>query len=141
MEFGAFGCSVVNMLPRIHRLTIKKDFVRVACARPFHALHFTMRAIPNGLPVTRIGIVTGLKVSKRATKRNRIKRIIRDVFQRHFPSLHTGADIVIHAKSTAVGVSYKDLSNEIGNVLNKAKVLQSPWVDTLGETKKSKKPT
>lgn len=124
------------MLPRAHRLTIKKDFDRVARARPFHALHFTLRVVSNNLPVTRIGIVTGLKVSKRATKRNRIKRIIREVFQRHLPSLHTGADIVIHAKSTAVGVSYEDFSNEIGIVLNRANVLQSPWVDTLGKALK-----
>lgn len=127
-----------GMLPRVHRLTAKNDFDRVARARPFHAPHCTIRAIPNGLQVTRIGIVAGLKVSKRSTKRNRIKRIIREVFQRHFPSIHTGADIVIHTKSTAVGVSYEDFSNEIGNVLNKAKVLQFPWVDTLGETLRSK---
>ena len=91
-----------------------------------------MRVALNGLPVTRIGIVVGLKVSKRANIRNRVKRLIREVFQRHLPSIRTGIDIVVHTKPATIGLAYGPLASEIGAAISRSRLLVSAWVDKDG---------
>ena len=120
------------MLPRQHRLTAKRDFERASRGRPVPAPHFTLRVALNGLSVTRVGIVVGLKVSKRAHIRNRVKRLIREVFQRHLPSIRAGIDIVVHTKTATIGVEFGPLASEIGAALTRSRLLVSPWVDNHG---------
>ena len=115
------------MLPRNHRLTAKRDFERVSRGRPVHAPYFTVRIAENRLATVRIGIVAGLKVSKRAVDRNRVKRILRELFQRNILALHPGIDIVIHAKSTAVGIPTRTMSDILGKTLARAGALVRPW--------------
>ncbi len=92
-----------------------------------------MRIALNGLPVTRIGIVVGLKVSKRANVRNRVKRLLREVFHQHLASIRTGMDIVVHTKPATIGVEYPQLSTAIGHALSHVGLLVAPWVDRLGK--------
>ncbi len=52
---------------------------------------------PNGLGQARIGIVTSKKVAPRAVDRNRIKRMVREVFRGCRRSLD-GLDVVVRLK-------------------------------------------
>lgn len=120
------------MLARPYRLTTTRDIERASRGRPAHAPHLTVRAAWSGRPHTRVTIVAGLKVSKRANVRNLVKRRMREAIRRHWGAILPGADVVIHAKPTAVGIGYHTIAYEIGNALYRAKLLRSPWVDTLG---------
>jgi ribonuclease P protein component len=54
-------------------------------------------AEPNGLDQARIGIVTGKKVAPRAVDRNRVKRMVREVFRVCRGRL-TGLDVVVRLR-------------------------------------------
>ncbi len=119
------------MLSRAHRLHNRRDVERVSrMGRPVHAPSITVRAVPNRLGRTRATVVAGLKASKRATVRNRVKRLVREALRRHLPSIRTDADLVVYVKPVAVGKSYRELADEVGRTLGRAGLLRGPWVDT-----------
>ena len=56
----------------------------------------TLFVLPNRLDVTRLGVAATRKIGG-AVRRNRAKRLIRDIFRRHKP-LPPGLDIVVVAR-------------------------------------------
>ena len=52
-------------------------------------------ALPNGLDRTRIGFSISSRKVRLATTRNRLRRLLREVFRRHRGSIKPGHDIVI----------------------------------------------
>ncbi|MBI4434949.1 ribonuclease P protein component [Candidatus Uhrbacteria bacterium] len=125
------------MLPRSHRLSKQRDVERVSqMGRPVFAPHLTIRAVPNRIGRPRATVVAGLKVSKRSNVRNRVKRLVREVIRRHLPSIRTDADVVIYVKPHAVGKHYRELADEVGRALDRARLLRGPWVDKGVKSKK-----
>jgi ribonuclease P protein component len=59
-----------------------------------------VHAHPNGLPHARIGLTVSRRVSLRANRRNRLKRLIRESFRHHQTQLK-GLDIVVVARAPA----------------------------------------
>jgi ribonuclease P protein component len=72
---------------------------------------------------TCIGISIGLKVSKRAVVRNRIKRRIRSAMQELLPHLALGWQIVIVVKPSATQCSYEQFLQELKQLLVSAEVI------------------
>ncbi|NJR39436.1 MAG: ribonuclease P protein component [Leptolyngbyaceae cyanobacterium CSU_1_4] len=124
-------------LPKVHRLRRRQDFSRVYQAGlRRHTPHLTLRALrqPRGraegdLETTRepvqtcIGISIGLKVSKRAVVRNRIKRRIRSAMQELLPHLTLGWLIVIVVKPSAIECTYEQFLQELEQLLVSAEVI------------------
>lgn len=54
-------------------------------------------ARPNGLPHARIGIIAGKRVAARAVDRNRVKRLVREVFRAMRHRLR-GLDVVVQLR-------------------------------------------
>ena len=52
-------------------------------------------AVENGLEYARLGISVGKKRVKRATARNRVKRLIREAFRLNKDALPAGVDLVV----------------------------------------------
>lgn len=83
----------------------------------------------NDLETTRdpvqtcIGISIGLKVSKRAVIRNRIKRRIRSAIQELLPHLSSGWQIVIVVKPSATQCGYGQFLQELKQLLVSAEVI------------------
>src|SRR3989338_4964162 len=59
--------------------------------------------------ITRVGISVPSRVVRAAVKRNRIKRLQREVFRKNKEMLAGPSDIVIIAKRGAEGLSYKNI--------------------------------
>jgi len=59
--------------------------------------YFTLYVKPNGLSQARIGIIASRRVAPRAVDRNRMKRMVREVF-RTMPKRPAGVDIVIQLR-------------------------------------------
>ncbi len=59
--------------------------------------HFSVFARPNGAAEARVGIVTSKKIAPRAVDRNRVKRIVREVFRVWRPRLG-GFDVVVRLR-------------------------------------------
>lgn len=88
----------------------------------------TLRYARNDQNVVRMTVVAGLKVSKRATKRNRVKRLIREAFRREYlRRIRVPADIVVSAKTELVGKSYSEVAAELGVALRKAGLITADY--------------
>ena len=81
-----------------------------------------MRAMPNGLGLSRYGFSVTKRVGK-AVQRNRVKRLLREIMRKQ--SLRSGWDIVFIARSSAVESSYHELESTVTGLLNRARLLEA----------------
>lgn len=73
--------------------------------------HFYVYFLENELDSSRLGITVSRRVGKPVV-RNRIKRLLREVFRKHKHLIHPSADLVINATKSSVGVSLSCLEKE-----------------------------
>jgi ribonuclease P protein component len=87
--------------PKDSRLRKRWEFNNVQTrGHRVHTSHFVMLVLPGQSQRKRLGITVSKKVSPNAVVRNRIKRVVREVFRLHgdvFPD----ADVVLIAKQGA----------------------------------------
>jgi ribonuclease P protein component len=87
--------------PRKHRLSSPADFQYVfAKAQKSADAYLTVLARPNGREHARLGLAIAKKSLRKATDRNRIKRLVRESFRLHHASLG-GLDFVVMARAGA----------------------------------------
>ncbi len=74
--------------------------------------HFDILYIHNALGYCRAGLVVGKKNVRSAVKRNRIKRVVREVF-RNNKSIFDSLDVVFLAKKGSDTLNYSNVKREI----------------------------
>ncbi|MAH39411.1 MAG: ribonuclease P protein component [Dehalococcoidales bacterium] len=79
-----------------------------------------MRALPNGLKLSRYGLVASKRVGK-AVVRNRQKRLLREILRQ--TPLKPGWDIVFITRPAAANASFTDLRQLVRHLLTQAKLL------------------
>ena len=82
---------------------------------------FILCVLPNNTQETRIGLTITKKVGI-SVQRNRIKRIIREVF-RSLKEIAPGNDLVVIAKKAAVNLKYSQAQDSLIHLLHRARVL------------------
>ena len=73
--------------------------------------------------VSRIGITVTTKVDKRATRRNKIKRVVRELFRRIRNQLSGTFDIIVIARQNAADCSADTIREELIGLLRKNRYL------------------
>jgi len=79
-----------------------------------------MKALPNGLALSRYGFSVSRRVGK-AVIRNRVKRLFRHILR--LKSLEPGWDIVFIARPLAANADYAGLEKAIDDLLSRARLL------------------
>ena len=88
-----------NMLPFKNRLVKRKEHERVQkLGRFISSKNIAAKVLENDLNETRIGIVVGIKYSKKAIERNQTKKVLREALRPEIKNLKKGLDIIIMAK-------------------------------------------
>ncbi len=83
--------------------------------RKFHAPHFVFAVVQRDEPLdgpARLGITVTRKVAN-AVGRNRIKRVMREVFRRNRELFPLRCDVVAIAKQGADSLAYRDVLDEV----------------------------
>ena len=104
--------------PASHRLRRRAEFLRVQReGRRVHTRHFVLVVLPgpDRRGLRRLGITVTKKVAG-AVGRNRVKRVVREVFRRNRHLFPAGCDVVVIAKSGAPLLGYDDVKAEIAQV-------------------------
>ncbi|MEK7540002.1 MAG: ribonuclease P protein component [Patescibacteria group bacterium] len=111
------------MLPKLHRLTKGSDFKRVySTGRNANGRRLRLKLAPNGLKQVRVGVVVANSVSKHATKRNKVKRLIREAIRVQLAHIKPGMDIVISANNPSLTATFQDMQSELAWLLTRAKL-------------------
>ena len=99
--------------PRAARLLTSRDFSRLrGISRRLATPNFSAEIAAAVQPGARLGLAVSRKVSKKAVRRNRIKRIARDSFRRHRDRLPS-VDILLIARSGADATDNAGLHAEL----------------------------
>jgi len=108
------------MLAKKYRLPFK---VRFGKALFFPSHFFNARIKQNGLLHNRYAILVSKKIDKRATVRNRIRRLIYAVLFEFLGKTKQGFDFLFSANKEAVGKTKKDFYLAIESMLEKEDLL------------------
>ena len=107
------------MLAKENRLKKLDDFENVRHnGRFFKTENFTFTSFDRkDKEPSRFGIVVSKKVAMKATKRNKIKRQIRDVLRKNITGMKNGFDFVISAKPSIIHAAHAKIQNDLEECL------------------------
>ena len=102
------------------RIRRKAEFQRVFDhGQRVHGRFLTMIAAPNGAGTARLGIVASRKLGN-AIRRNRAKRLIRELFRRTVhPADGPALDLVVVPRRELIEAPYVTLENDFRNALRR----------------------
>lgn len=111
------------MLPRQHRLPLSSENSRLQqTGRRFQSSLLTLLVAnrdDNSEP-TRFAVVVSKKLDKRATRRNRTKRLLREALRMLLPQFLPGYDVVMYAKKIFWEEKVSDIWSEVEKLLKRA---------------------
>lgn len=106
------------MLKKDFRLT-KKEFSEIfKKGRAFQFADFVIKYAPSSLPHSRFAISCGLKVSKKATQRNLLRRRLYAIIHLHLDEIIKG-DYIIITKSSLLPHPFPLLEEKLVSALRK----------------------
>jgi len=109
------------MLPKENRLIDDYDFHRVKrLGKTYHGPIFSLTvARRKTAGPSRFGFVISTKIDKRATVRNRIKRLLREAVRARLAKVPNGFDLVFVVRPKIVSKSYEEVCAEVDKILSK----------------------
>lgn len=110
------------MLPRLYRIKKEKDFERIfKKGTSFKNNLFVLKIVENGLDKSRFAFVVSQKVSKKATERNKLRRIVSEIVRKKIADIQKGLDFAFIFLPGARNKDFLELETLILNTLYKAK--------------------
>jgi len=108
------------MFPKDKRLKKEKDFKKIyRYGRRAHGDFFILHFLKSGDEKSRFAVVISNKVVKKATKRNALKRKVREILKSELPKSHF--DFVFILKKDP-GLEFSELKKKIAGLLNERNI-------------------
>lgn len=105
---------------RRHRFTAQGSFGAILRnSRKIRSPHAVLHVSPGPAGASRLGVALSRRLVPSAVERNRVKRVVRDLFRRH-PVKHAGLDIVISFR-LPVDARARAFRDEIAALLDQAR--------------------
>ncbi len=111
------------MLPKDKRLNLKTDFKWVASGRKLESKFLKLFYRDGQNTEARIGIAGSSKVFKKATDRNRARRLTSAALQTIYSKLPTNINIVALPKTGITSVKSQDVLLDLETVLKNEKII------------------
>ncbi|MEK7652919.1 MAG: ribonuclease P protein component [Patescibacteria group bacterium] len=102
------------MLAREFRLTKESDFKKILkTGKKDKSRFFRICFFKNNLDSSRFAVVASLKISKKSTKRNYLKRQVREIIRLKSSELKGHYDVVVSILPNALKKKYADLGTDL----------------------------
>lgn len=113
------------MLSSENRLRLEKD-IKTLFARGKSVFDAStgLKWRKNNLPVSRFAVAVGIKVSKSAVTRNRLRRQIRAALHDMLPDLAAGYDVMVLVRPEAARAKRGELIAHLTSALHKSPLLK-----------------
>ncbi|MBL7053197.1 MAG: ribonuclease P protein component [Candidatus Portnoybacteria bacterium] len=112
------------MLPRKYKLKKDNDFKKVFNKGKYYQKDFIkIKFLENDLEINRFGLVIGLKISKKAVQRNKIKRQLEEVIQSELEQMKKGIDIIILVQPEIIEKEYQEIKETLIELFKKSKII------------------
>ncbi len=114
------------MLPKINRLTKKKDFETVFKNGESVKNYFLIfKILKNNLKESRFGFIVSKKVSNKATVRNKIKRRLRDAVWGELKNFQKSVDVVIITLPGIKDKEFSEIQEVVRGIFKKAGLIDN----------------
>ena len=121
------------MLPIQHRLTKREDFALVYKQGYYAACEgIALKFLKTNNPAVRLGFPVGKNFSKKATVRNRIRRLLREASRKKLSELKPGYDLVLMINPKGGPASFEEIVSVLEKLFSKANLL----IRSASQTKK-----
>lgn len=84
---------------------------------------------PNNLSFSRCLVIVGLKISKKSSQRNKIRRRCYAVLELFYPFIKPGYDIIFVGLKSLIQKDFSEIKNEIFYFLKKNKLLNESFTN------------
>lgn len=112
------------MLPKEHRLPLRFELHRVQKeGKPYQFSLFGLLVTKSDSPISRFAFIVSKKIHKKATKRNRIKRLLREAVRSFLPKIKPGFDVVFLVKKGILEKDFKTVQSAVEKSFKKAGLL------------------
>lgn len=118
------------MLPKCYRLPLQGYWPKIKKkGEIYHGRFLTLFVGPpppqnSSEEAAKFGFIVSNKISKKATVRNRIKRLLREAAWELLPKVKDNLALVISGKTNAVGKSLKEIKDELEKLCKTARILK-----------------
>jgi len=113
------------MLPQENRLKNKKEIEKVLRkGKKFKKDLIILKILPNPHNKLRFAFLVSRKVSKKATIRNRVKRVLREIVRKRKEKLKKGFDGIFLTLPGIEKKGFREIIKDVEDVFKKAKLLK-----------------
>lgn len=115
------------MLPKQHRLPLRTELVRVQQqGQLFQGKLFSLLVASQlGTPSpSRFAFIISSKVHKRATKRNKARRLLIEAIRSFLPEIKLGFGVVFLAKKALINQEPSEVKKEVDRLFRQAGLIQ-----------------
>jgi len=104
------------------RLGLQRDFDNIfKNGRSASLGGLVLKYLPNNRSFSRLAVIVSQKVAKKSTKRNLLRRRLKEIVKKHLTDLR-GWDIILITKAELIQKDFNQLTEAVEKILKKAKL-------------------